>query len=410
MLKKIDGGVTAAKGFKAAGCAAGIKKNGKADMALIVSDASCAAAGTFTSNLVKAAPVLYDRQIVEEEKTARAVVVNAGVANACTGRQGFEICEKTAEAVSEILGDVSPREVLVASTGVIGAQIPLDKIVAGTKVLAGQASYDREAAHAAACAIMTTDTRSKEAAFEMTFSDGSTAVIGGMCKGSGMIHPNMCTMLSFITTDAAIDQALLKEALRADIKTTYNMVSVDGDTSTNDTCLILANGLAGNPLIATEGEDYETFKAGLHAVNESLAKMMAADGEGATAMFEVKVVNADTEENARILARSVVSSSLTKAAIYGHDANWGRILCALGYSGVTFDPERVDLSFESEAGFLKIVEDGVSTGYSEETATEILSQSAITCTCDMKMGTASGTAWGCDLTHEYVSINGDYRS
>ena len=410
MLKKIDGGVTAAKGFKAAGCAAGIKKNGKADMALIVSDASCAAAGTFTSNLVKAAPVLYDRQIVEEEKTARAVVVNAGVANACTGRQGFEICEKTAEAVSEILGDVSPREVLVASTGVIGAQIPLDKIVAGTKVLAGQASYDREAAHAAACAIMTTDTRSKEAAFEMTFSDGSTAVIGGMCRGSGMIHPNMCTMLSFITTDAAIDQALLKEALRADIKTTYNMVSVDGDTSTNDTCLILANGLAGNPLIATEGEDYETFKAGLHAVNESLAKMMAADGEGATAMFEVKVVNADTEENARILARSVVSSSLTKAAIYGHDANWGRILCALGYSGVSFDPERVDLSFESEAGFLKIVEDGVSTGYSEETATEILSESAITCVCDMKMGTASGTAWGCDLTHEYVSINGDYRS
>ena len=207
-----------------------------------------------------------------------------------------------------------------------------------------------------------------------------------------------------------IDQALLKEALRADIKTTYNMVSVDGDTSTNDTCLVLANGLAGNPLIAGEGEDYETFKAGLHAVNEALAKMMAADGEGATAMFEVKVVNADTEENARILARSVVSSSLTKAAIYGHDANWGRILCALGYSGVSFDPERVDLSFESEAGFLKIVEDGVSTGYSEEKATEILSKSAITCTCDMKMGAASGTAWGCDLTHEYVTINGDYRS
>ena len=410
MLKVIDGGVTAAKGFKAAGCAAGIKKNGKADMALIVSDALCAAAGTFTSNVVKAAPVLYDRQIVEEQKSARAVVVNAGVANACTGREGFVICEKTAEAASEILGDVSPKEVLVASTGVIGAQIPLDKIIAGTKVLAGEASYDREAGHAASCAIMTTDTRSKEAAVEMTFSDGSKAVIGGMCKGSGMIHPNMCTMLAFITTDAAIDQALLQKALRADIKTTYNMVSVDGDTSTNDTCLVLANGLAGNPFIDQEGEDYEIFKAALHAVNESLAKMMAADGEGATAMFEVKVVNADTEENARILARSVVSSSLTKAAIYGHDANWGRILCALGYSGVNFEPEKVDLSFESEAGFLKIVENGVSTGYSEEKATEILSQSAITCVCDMKMGEASGTAWGCDLTHDYVTINGDYRS
>ena len=410
MLAVIDGGVTAAKGFKAAGCAAGIKKNGSADMALIVSEAVCAAAGTFTSNVVKAAPVLYDRQIVTEEKTAKAVVINAGIANACTGHDGFVICEETAKAAAEILDGVSQKEVLVASTGVIGAPIPLDKIVAGTKTLAGKAAPTLQAGHEAACAIMTTDTKPKEAAVEMTFTDGSKAVIGGMCKGSGMIHPNMCTMLSFVTTDAAIDQALLQEALRDDIKTTYNMVSVDGDTSTNDTCLVLANGLAGNPVIAEKGADYEIFKAALHAVNEALAKKMAADGEGATAMFEVRVINADTEENARVLARSVVSSSLTKAAIYGHDANWGRILCALGYSGVTFDPEVIDLSFESAAGSLKIVENGITTGYSEEFATQILSESAITAVCDMKMGEACATAWGCDLTHDYVTINGDYRS
>ena len=410
MITKIEGGVTAARGFLAAGCAAGIKKNGSADMALVLSEAECAAAGTFTSNVVKAAPVLYDRQIVTEEKKARAIIVNAGVANACTGHEGFVICEKTAEAASSILNGVSPKEVLVASTGVIGARIPLDKIIAGTRILAGKAAGTAEAGHEAACAIMTTDTKPKEAAVRMTFTDGSEAVIGGMCKGSGMIHPNMCTMLSFVTTDAAVSWELLQEALKEDIKTTYNMVSVDGDTSTNDTCLLLANGLAGNTPITEKGPDYEIFKEALHEVNEALAKKMAADGEGATAMFEVKVIHADTEENARRLARSVVSSSLTKAAIYGHDANWGRILCALGYSGVEFDPEIVDLSFESEAGSLKIVENGVSTGYSEEFATKILSESAVTAVCDMKAGEASATAWGCDLTHDYVTINGDYRS
>jgi len=410
MITAVEGGVTAARGFKAAGCAAGIKKNGSADMAIILSEEVCAAAGTFTSNVVKAAPVLYDRQIVTEEKKAQAVVINAGVANACTGREGFVICEETAKAAAEIVGNISPCEVLVASTGVIGAPIPLDKIIAGTKILADKAAGTIEAGHEAALAIMTTDTKAKEAAVKMTFTDGSEAVIGGMCKGSGMIHPNMCTMLSFVTTDAAIDQALLQAALIEDIKTTYNMVSVDGDTSTNDTCLVLANGLAGNPVITEDGPDYEVFKEALHAVNEALAKMMAADGEGATALFEVKVINADTVENARILARSVVSSSLTKAAIYGHDANWGRILCALGYSGVRFDPGIVDLYFESAAGSLKIVENGVSTGYSEAYATEILSESAVTAVCDMKTGSANATAWGCDLTHDYVTINGDYRS
>jgi glutamate N-acetyltransferase/amino-acid N-acetyltransferase len=428
MIRGIEGGVTAAKGFLATGIAAGIKKDGSMDMAMVASTVPCTAAGTFTTNAVKAAPVVYDRELIKKNGIAQAVVVNAGIANACTGKEGFEACEKTSAAASKALekfrltehdgkpaissnGNPVPAEsVLVCSTGVIGAQLPVDKIVKGTEVMSRHAEGSLESGMQAACAIMTTDTKCKEKAVVFELSDGTEVTVGGMSKGSGMIHPNMCTMLAFITTDLAISRELLQEALSQDIRETYNMISVDGDTSTNDTCLLLANGLAGNKTITEKGRDYEAFAEALHAVNEALAKKMAADGEGATALLEVKVIGAKTHEDAKTLARSVVSSNLTKAALYGHDANWGRILCALGYSGVEFDPEKVDLTIESAAGRLKLVENEVSTGYSEEEATKILSENAVTVTCDMKDGEASATAWGCDLTHKYVEINGDYRS
>ena len=408
-MKVIDGGITSAKGFFAAGCAAGIKKNGSADMAMIYSEVPAEAAGTFTTNVVKAAPVIWDRDIVRSGGLVQAVVINSGVANACTGQLGLSYCRQTAEAAAHGFG-IDPLEVLVASTGVIGQQLPIDKITAGCGMLKEKLGSAREDGLSCAKAIMTTDTVSKEAACEITLSDGTTVTIGGCCKGSGMIHPNMCTMLCFIGTDAAISKKMLQKALSDVVPETFNMVSVDGDTSTNDTCILLANGLAGNADIISEDEDYKIFHDALHAVMTSLSKQMARDGEGATCLFEVKLINADTKENARILARSVVSSALTKAAIYGHDANWGRILCALGYSGAMFDPEKVDLYLKSAAGELKILENGVSTGYSEEFKTKILSEDAITATCDMKMGDASAEAWGCDLTHAYVDINADYRS
>ncbi len=416
-MKEIKGGVTAAQGFYAEGIAAGIKKSGKQDLAIIVSETPCQVAGTFTSNLVKAAPVLYDQEIVAKG-TAQAVVINSGVANACTGKDGYEICLRTAKATAEGLtawrsedfGTIDPEAVLVASTGVIGVPVPVEKIEEAMEVLCQWAEDTPEGGAAAATAIMTTDTKKKEAAVSFTLSDGTTASIGGMCKGSGMIHPNMCTMLSFVTTDLAISSGLLSEALKADVKSTYNMISVDGDTSTNDTCLLLANGKAGNAMITEKGEDYAVFCEALHAVNESLAKQMAADGEGATALFEVIVDGANDLADARTLARSVVSSSLTKAAIYGHDANWGRILCALGYAGAPFDPDLVDIYIESEAGSLQLVKGGMATDYSEETATKILSESAIRIRCDLHEGDISASAWGCDLTKRYVEINGDYRS
>ncbi len=404
----IEGGVTAAKGFSAASTAAGIKYKNRADMAMIYASVPCAAAGCFTRNLVKAAPVKWDQKIVYESKKAQAVIINAGIANACTGQEGMDYCLKTAEKAAAVL-NVSPDHVAVASTGVIGMQLPMDKIEAGIDAMAPQLASTLEAGNLAAKAIMTTDTHSKEAACEITIG-GKTVTVGGMCKGSGMIHPNMCTMLSFITTDCAIDQALLLEALQADVEDTYNMISVDGDTSTNDTCFVMASGLAGNPCIQEKGDDYETFKAALHYVNLTLAKMMAGDGEGATALFEVKVIHAQDKAQAKVLAKSVITSSLTKAAIFGHDANWGRILCAMGYSGATFDPETVDLYFQSAAGCIQIIENSVALPYSEEEATRILSEDAVTAICDIKMGDAEATAWGCDLTFDYVKINADYRS
>ena len=355
-MKIINGGVTAPKGFQAIGIAAGIKK-GKKDMAMLYSEAPCAAAGTFTTNVV----------------------------------------------------NLDPLQVLTASTGVIGKQLPMDVIKAGIETMVPMLSHSEAAGTLAAEAIMTTDTKKKEIAVQFELG-GKTVTIGGMSKGSGMIHPNMCTMLAFITTDAAISKELLQKALSGSVQDSYNMISVDGDTSTNDTCLLMANGLAGNQKIKEEGQDYDTFKEALDYVNIWLAKHMAADGEGATALFEVKVIGAESKEQAVILSKSIITSNLVKTAICGHDANWGRILCAMGYSGAQFDPEKVDLYFESAAGKLKIIENGVDTGYSEEEATKILSEKEITAIADVKMGEDCAVAWGCDLTHEYVSINADYRS
>lgn len=407
-MEKIDGGVTAAKGFLAAHTAAGIKYQGRDDMAMIYSKVPAVAAGTFTRNVVKAAPVKWDQQVVGESPFVQAVVMNAGIANACTGQEGMGYCKETADAAGSALG-IPSQAVLVASTGVIGMQLPMDRLRAGIGAMVPKLEDTRQAAAAAAQAIMTTDTHKKEAAVTFTM-DGKTVTVGGMSKGSGMIHPNMCTMLAFITTDLAISHELLQEALSSVVDDTYNMISVDGDTSTNDTCLVLANGMAGNTEITEKNADYQAFVEVLFEVNKTLAKMMAGDGEGATALFEVKVINASSKAEAVTLAKSVVTSSLTKAAIYGHDANWGRILCALGYAGVDFDPEKVDLYFESSNGRLKIIENGVAAGYSEEEATKILTADAVTAICDMKQGDAEATAWGCDLTYDYVKINADYRS
>lgn len=409
-MKQIDGGVCAAKGFKATGIEVGIKANhaGKKDMAMIYAEVPCRAAGTFTTNLVKAAPVIWDKKIVSESEYAQAVVINSGIANACTGKQGYSYCKDIATKVQEVVG-IPEDSVLVASTGVIGKQLPMDKIQKGIEMLYPNLDGSAESATLAAEAIMTTDTISKQIAVQVEIG-GKTVTVGGMCKGSGMIHINMCTMLGFITTDVNISKQMIQTALSETITDTFNMVSVDGDTSTNDTVLLLASGLAGNDEIMEQNQDYDTFKQALTEVSTYLSKQIAGDGEGATALFEVKAINAATKEDAVSLSKSIVTSSLTKAAIYGHDANWGRILCAMGYSGVTFDPETVDIYFESKAGKIKIVEDGVATDYSEEEATKILSEKEVTAIADVKMGTASATAWGCDLTYDYVKINADYRS
>lgn len=407
-MEKRAGGVTAAEGFMTASAAAGIKYADREDMALIYSETPCRAAGVFTKNIVQAAPVKWDKEIVAESKAVRAVVVNAGIANACTGEEGLSYCRQTAKKAAEVL-HISENEVLVASTGVIGQQLPMERIARGIEMMELKLEASKEAGNRAAKAIMTTDTHEKETA--VTFEAGGRQItIGGMCKGSGMIHPNMCTMLSFLTTDLAISGELLQEALREDVEDTYNMVSVDGDTSTNDTVLLLANGAAGNPEITEKNADYEAFKKALNTVNQTLAKQMAGDGEGATALFEVKVTGAESKEAAKCLSKAVITSNLTKAAIYGHDANWGRILCAMGYSGAKFDPQKVDLFFESAAGKMQIIRDGVALDYSEETAAKILSEPEVTAIADVKMGEYEATAWGCDLTYDYVKINADYRS
>ena len=411
--RKIGGGVTAPKGFRAACCAAGIRYKDRTDMAMILSDAPCAAAGTFTSNRVKAAPVLWDMDVVYREKTARAVVVNAGIANAATGETGLEICRRTAEFTAETL-HIPASQVLLGSTGVIGPNLPIDRVTAGVARMAGQLSDSPEAGTAASRAIMTTDTVNKEFAveFDLPAADGgrTKARLGGMSKGSGMIHPNMCTMLAYLTTDCAIDQALLQKAVSDVVADTFNMISVDGDTSTNDTLLVLANGMAGNRPITGEGEEYQLFRDALRSVCHDLAVKMAGDGEGATHLLEMRVYNADTKENARILAKSVIGSSLVKAMVFGRDANCGRILCALGYAGPDFDPAKIEVFLHGEKDTLCFYQDGCVQAFDEELALSILSGHDVRFSCNMNMGTAEATAWGCDLTYDYVKINGDYRT
>ena len=407
-IEQFDGGVTAAKGFLAAGVNAGIKYTNRKDLAMIYSTKPCVVAGCFTSNVVKAAPVKWDMQIVEKSPFVQAVVVNSGIANAATGEPGMQVCQKTAECVSKVL-DVPEDAVLIGSTGVIGNQIPVDRIENGVKALKDLLGDSRQCASDAEHAIMTTDTVPKEIAVKVNIG-GTEVTVGGMSKGSGMIHPNMCTMLAYICTDCAISKEMLTKIAKSDIPNTFNMITVDGDTSTNDTYLIMANGLANNPVIDSEGDDFNAFKDAVHYVNEYLAKHMAKDGEGATALFEVKVVNADTVENAKVLAKSVAGSSLCKAAIFGHDSNFGRFLCALGYSGVSFDPEKVSLEYYSRAGKVKVFSKGLMVPYDEKEATKILSEDEITVVCDMDEGSESATAWGCDLSYDYVKINADYRS
>lgn len=407
-ITKINGGVTAPKGFLASGLNAGIKNQTKKDMAMVFSSTPCAAAGVFTSNLVKAAPVKWDKEIVTTSPYVQAVVVNSGIANACTGAEGLGYCADTAAEAAAAL-NIPKTAVLVASTGVIGKQLPIDKIKSGVTALSKVLGSSREDAKLAAEAIMTTDTKSKEVACTLEL-DGKQVTVAGMCKGSGMIHPNMCTMLCFVTTDVAISHELLQKALSEDVVDTFNMISVDGDTSTNDTVLVMANGQAENTPITKEGEDYKTFCEALHFIMLELSKKIAGDGEGCTCLFEATVIGAKDKNQARTIAKSVVCSSLTKAAVFGHDANWGRILCAMGYSGAQFDPEVVDICLESKAGTIKIVENGIATDYSEETATKILSEEEVIAKMDIKEGNETATAFGCDLTYEYVKINGDYRS
>lgn len=404
----IDGGVNAAKGFLSAGVAAGVKYTGRKDMAMVYSKEPCVVAGTFTTNIVKAAPVKWDMNVVANSSAVHAIVVNSGIANAATGEQGMKACSETAKKVSEVL-NVPEDSVLIGSTGVIGNQIPMDKISAGIEALSKVLSDTRQSAADAEAAIMTTDTVPKEVAVTVTVG-GKKVTIGGMSKGSGMIHPNMCTMLAYICTDCNISKEMLTKIVKADINDTFNMITVDGDTSTNDTYLVLANGLAGNDVIDSEGEDYEAFKEALHYINEYLARNMAKDGEGATTLFETKVINADTKENARVLAKSVVGSALCKAAIFGKDANFGRFLCALGYSGAAFNPDKIELYYQSSVGSVLVFKEGTPIPFDEDEVVKILSEDEVTILVDMHDGDASATAWGCDLSYDYVKINADYRS
>ena len=381
-MEIIQGGVTAAKGFKAAGMNAGIKNKTKKDMAMIFSEKPCVTAGTFTTNKVFAAPVKWDKNIVYNSEYSQAVVINSGVANACTGEEGDNACLREAQAVSKALG-IPENSVLVASTGVIGMQLPMDTMVAGINALPSMLADTQEAGTQAAEAIMTTDTRSKQVAVTVDIK-GKKVTVGGMCKGAGMIHPNMATMLCFITSDANIEKSALQKMTSAIVDDSFNMISVDGDTSTNDTVLVMANGMAENECIKENTPEYDEYFKALSYILTELSKMIAGDGEGCTCLFEVKVINAKERQQARTLA--------------------------MGYSGADFEPEKVDIYFESSAGKLKIVENGKATDYSEEEATKILSQNPVTAIADVKQGDVNATAWGCDLTFDYVKINADYRS
>ena len=404
-MKKIEGGVCAAKGYRAAGVHCGIRKNQtKKDLALIVSDVPAAAAGVYTTNLVKGAPIAVTKENIADG-VAQAIVCNSGNANTCNAN-GVEIAQGMCALVEKYAG-VKAEDVIVASTGVIGQPLSLEPIESGMPQLA--AALSAEGGLSAAQAIMTTDTFAKEAAVEFELG-GKTCRIGGIAKGSGMIHPNMATMLVFVTTDAAISPALLRKAIQADVQTSFNMVSVDGDTSTNDMLCILANGLAGNPVIDAEGADYAAFCQALAAVTRSLCRMIAKDGEGATKLLTCHVTGAADDSTARTVAKSVICSSLLKAAMFGADANWGRVLCAIGYSGADVDVTKIGVRFASAAGEVEVCRGGAGVPFSEELAKEVLVQDEIVIEVSLGMGAAKATAWGCDLTCDYVKINGDYRT
>lgn len=404
----MDGGVNAPKGYEASGIEAGIKYENRKDMALVFSAEPANAAGTFTTNVVKAAPVLWDKEIVESGHHVRAVVLNSGIANAATGKEGKEYNYEMASEIAKVLSIV-PEEVLTASTGVIGMQLRMAPIRKGAPLLKDALTTDRQGAKDAARAIMTTDTIPKECA--VTFEqDGSTITVGGMSKGSGMIHPNMATMLSVITTDAKVSHEVLQGMLREIVADSFNMISVDRDTSTNDTCVLLANGAAGAEEIQKDTKEYDALYEAVSYVATDLAKKMAGDGEGCTRLLEVIVKGTKTKQDAVTLSKSVISSNLVKTAIYGKDANCGRVLCALGYAGVEFDPEVVDLTLQAGGEEMVWIKDGVLTDYSEEKATEMMGMDKVTLVCDMKQGECSATAWGCDLTYDYIKINADYRS
>ena len=407
-LKKIEGGVTTPQGFTAGAVYTAIKKreNKKPDVAVLYSDLPCSCAACFTTNKFCAAPVILDREILKKGK-ARAVVINSGNANAATGKQGIEDA-RTVEREAEKLLGLGEDEVFVCSTGVIGQRLPVDKVLQGIREII-PAKLAKENGSEAAYAIMTTDTVRKECAYELQLSTG-TVKIGAMAKGSGMIHPNMATMLVFITTDCAISPAMLQKALSTDIANTFNMVSVDGDTSTNDMVTVLANGLAGNAEITAEGEDFTAFMQALNTVTVYLCRCIAGDGEGATKLLECKVSGAETLDIAKTVAKSVICSSLTKAAMFGADANWGRVLCAIGYSGAPVDVNKIDVQFASKAGTILVCENGAGVDFSEEQAKKILLEHEIEILIDLKSGSAASTAWGCDLTYDYVKINGDYRT
>ena len=408
MVSWIDGGVCAAQGFRAAGLHVGVKTHNvnKKDVALIVSDADCAAAGVFTTNVVKAAPIHVTKAHLADGR-ARAVVANSGNANACAP-QGEENAQRMCAAAAKAIG-CKAEDVLVCSTGVIGQKLKVDVIEAGMPELAGLLERSEAGSDAAAHAIMTTDTVKKEAAVETTIG-GRTVRLGGIAKGSGMIHPNMGTMLCFITTDCAISPAMIREALRETARVSFNRISVDGDTSTNDTCLVLANGLAGNAEITKKNSDYEVFREALETLCIRLARMMAKDGEGARHLITCTVTGARDEAQAETVAKSVISSTLTKAAIFGCDANWGRVLCAMGYFGEQFDPERVDVAFASAAGEIPVCKRGRGLDFDEELAKRILSEDEVTIAITMGERDASCTCWGCDITYDYIKINGDYRT
>ncbi|MDR3982534.1 MAG: bifunctional glutamate N-acetyltransferase/amino-acid acetyltransferase ArgJ [Dysosmobacter sp.] len=408
MLKYIDGGVCAAQGFRAAGIHVGVKTHAawKKDVALIVSDVDCAAAAMFTTNVVKAAPIHVDRKHLADGK-ARAIVANSGNANACAP-QGEENAIKMCAAAAKAIG-CPPEDVLVSSTGVIGQTLKVQVIEEGMPALYEALDHSVEASDAAAHAIMTTDTVKKEVAVE-TVIGGKTVRMGGIAKGSGMIHPNMGTMLCFLTTDCAISPAMIRAALKEVVCKTFNRISVDGDTSTNDSCIVLANGLAGNAEITEQGADYQAFTEALMTLCTELARKMAADGEGAKHLITCTVTGAADEKTAETVARSVISSTLTKAAIFGADANWGRVLCAMGYSGAEFDPETVDVSFASAAGDIAVCEKGRGLPFDEDLAKKILTEHDVEIRISMGTGAGTATCWGCDITYDYIKINGDYRT